>query len=407
MSGSPRIVLAVSGGIAAYKAAEVLRGFQKAGCEVRVTMTENAALFVGPLTFAALSGHPVSSGRLQGEDDASMAHVEVTRGAALFVVAPATASTIAKLACGIADDWLTTHALACEAPLLVAPAMNARMWRHPSVVANFATLVARGATIVEPETGDLACREVGAGRLADPASIVARGMALIASAGSSRDGDLAGLHVLVTSGPTHEPLDDVRFLGNRSSGRMGHAIAEAARARGASVDLVSGPVALGDPEGCSVARVATAAQMADAVGQRLPRADIAVFAAAVADYRPEARPGKLRREDAQRLDLALTRTRDTLAEAVAAAHGALLVGMAAEVGPDWLASARAKFARKGCHLLVANRVDGPSSAFDAEDNEVVIFGPGAAERAVPRASKRAIADAILDSALAARRGSAG
>ena len=393
MSG--HVVLGVSGGIAAYKAAEVLRGFQKEGFEVRACMTENAARFVGPLTFATLSGHPVSVGRLTGQEDAGMAHVEVTRGAALFVVAPATANVLAKLAAGIADDWLTTHALANEAPLLLAPAMNTRMWHHPSVVDNLAVLTRRGAVVVPPGEGDLACKEVGAGRLAEPSEIVRLGLSLL-----RRGRDLSGRRVLVTSGPTHERIDNVRFVGNRSSGRMGHALAEAAAARGATVLLVTGPVSLADPAGCEVIRVTSAAEMADAVAARLPQADLAFFAAAVADFAPEPVPGKIARDGRDGLDLRLSRTRDVLAESVASRGRALLVGFAAEVGDDWAERAEAKHSRKACDLTVANRVDGVASAFDAGENEVIVMGFGDDLR-LPRASKRVIADGILDRAVAA------
>lgn len=398
MSARPHVVLGACGGIAAYKAVEILRGFQKAGWDVRACMTENATRFVGPLTFAALSGHPVSWGGLGRPDDASMAHVEVTRGAGLFVVAPATANVLAKLACGIADDWLTTHALANEAPLLIAPAMNSRMWRHPAVMANLAVLEGRGARVIPPGEGDLACREMGAGRLADPADIVAAGLEIL-----GRGGDMAGMTVLVTSGPTQEPIDDVRFVGNRSSGKMGHAIALAAASRGARVHLVTGPVSLADPHGVEITRVRTAEEMAQAVASRLPACDLAFFAAAVADFRPEAHAGKIRRGDRPDLALRLTRTRDILAEAAAARGRAILVGFAAEVGDDWEASALEKHQRKGCALLVANRVDGPMSAFDADDSELVVFGPGAERTLLERAPKTAHAGRLLDMAVAALR----
>lgn len=391
------VVLGVCGGIAAYKAVEILRGFQKAGFDVRCCMTESATHFVGPLTFAAISGHPVSHGRLGAESDASMAHVEVTRGAALFVVAPATANTIGKLAGGIGDDWLTTHALANEAPLMIAPAMNHRMLDQPAVRANIEALEARGAVIVPAGEGDLACGEVGAGRLADPDVIVAEGLRLMRGARS-----MEGLRVLVTSGPTFEDIDPVRYVGNRSSGKMGHAIAREAARRGAHVVLVSGPVALAPPAGCEVVPVRSAEQLAAEVRSRIAGVDLAFFAAAVADFRPKRVDAKIRREAQEKLVVEMERTEDVLAEAVAGRPRALLVGFAAEVGESWRDGARDKARRKGCDLLVGNRVDGEGSAFEADDSEAVVFDLPGAETSLPRASKLVQAARILDLALEAR-----
>lgn len=395
MSGADargRVILGVSGGIAVYKACEVLRGFQREGFDVSVVMTEAATAFVAPLTFAALSGHPVSHGRVGRETDANMAHVDVTRGADLFVVAPATANVLGKLAHGLADDWLTTHFLANEAPVLLAPAMNQRMWRHRAVVDNLERLRRRGAVVVQPEEGDLACGEVGAGRLAEPAEIVARGVELA----RRPDGALLGRSVLVTSGPTYEDWDEVRFVGNRSSGKMGRALAAEAARRGARVVLVTGPTSLPPPAGCEVVAVRTADEMAEAVAERLGEADLAIFAAAVADYRPEVRrEGKLRRGESERLSLELVRTRDVLGESVAARPAALLVGFAAETA-DPLASGRRKLAEKGCDVLVANRVGGADCAFDADENEVWLLGPDGDEVHVPRAAKAAVAGRLLD-----------
>lgn len=391
MSGG-LVVLGVSGGIACYKAAEVLRGFQRAGCELSVVMTENATRFVAPLTFAALSGRPVAQGSLGRDEDAEMAHVEATRDARLFVVAPATANAIAKLAHGIADDWLGTHALACRAPLLVAPAMNQRMWSHPAVAENLEILRRRGAAVVSPAEGDLACGEIGPGRLAEPEDIVEAGLALIESRS-----DWAGRRVLVTSGPTHEDLDPVRFVGNRSSGKMGHALAAAAAARGAEVVLVTGPVSLPDPPGCAVHRVRSAEEMASAVGAELERAEVAFFAAAVADFRPrELEPGKIRRSGRDSLSLELVRTRDVLGECIARLPETLLVGFAAETGEELEVFGRRKLEAKGCDLLVANRVGGAAGAFDADDNEVLLIGPQELAVPVERASKRVVAHRLLD-----------
>lgn len=394
--GRGHVVLGVCGGIAAYKAPEILRGFQRAGWQVHACLTEAAARFVSPLTFSALSGNPVSHGRVSSEAD--MAHVEMTRGAALFVVAPATANTLGRFAAGLADDWLGAHFLANEAPVLLAPAMNQRMWRHPAVQANLATLVARGAVVVPPGEGDLACGEVGPGRLADPDDIVARGLLVLS--GST---ELAGRTVLVTSGPTVEDVDAARVITNRSSGRMGHAVAREAARRGARVVLVTGPVHVPDPPGCEVVRVRSAEDMAQAVAAAIPGADISVFAAAVADFRPRPVAGKLRRGQRERLVLELERTRDILAEAVAARAGGILVGFAAEVG-SVVPAARRKLARKGCHLLVANRIDGPEPAFEDASNEVVLLWPDGKSRKVSRAPKEVIAAAILDAAQDLLRG---
>ena len=400
MSGE-LVVLGVSGGIACYKAAEVLRGFQRAGCEVAVVMTENATRFVAPLTFAALSGRPVAHGGLGRDDDAEMAHVDATREAALFVVAPATANTIAKLAHGIADDWLGTHALASTAPLLLAPAMNQRMWAHPSVAENLETLRRRGAAVVPPEEGELACGELGPGRLAEPERIVEAGLALLRA---RREWE--GRRVLVTSGPTFEDVDPVRFVGNRSSGKMGHALAAEAAARGADTVLVTGPVGIPAPAGCRVLAVRSAEEMAEAVAAEIDSAAAAFFAAAVADFRPRrAESGKIRRSGRDELVLELERTRDVLGECIARRPEALLVGFAAETEADLEDFGRRKLEAKGCDLLVANRVGGADGAFGAEDNEVLVLGPGGRSLRVPRAAKRLVAGRILDEALAVLEGS--
>ncbi|MEM7247108.1 MAG: bifunctional phosphopantothenoylcysteine decarboxylase/phosphopantothenate--cysteine ligase CoaBC [Acidobacteriota bacterium] len=395
MSATARLVqLGVGGGIAAYKAVEVLRGFQRAGHEVRCTLTQNAARFVGPLTFEAISGATVPVGGLGSPNDAAMDHVEQGREAGLFVVAPATANLLGKLANGIADDWLTSHFLANDAPVLLAPAMNQRMWAHPAVQANLAKLVERGASVVQPESGELACGEVGPGRLADPETIVAAGLELLSCSDA-----WSGRRVLVTSGPTHEDLDAVRFIGNRSSGKMGAALAAEARSRGAEVVVVSGPATTSPPSGVRVVSVRTAAEMADAVATELPEADVVFFAAAVADFTPvEVAEQKIRREDRDELVLTLGRTRDVLGESVAAKTSACLVGFAAETVEDaeLAAAGRAKLERKGCDLLYANVVGGERSAFDADEAAAVVVGPDGYERRLERASKRRLAAGLLD-----------
>lgn len=391
MSDAPRrVTLGISGGIAAYKATEVVRGFQRAGCDVSVVMTRAATRFVTPLTFAALTGRPVAHGVVGDESDAAMAHVAEGRDAELFVVAPATANVLAKLAGGIADDWLTTFALASRAPLLLAPAMNTRMWEHPAVAQNLRILESRGAAVVPPEAGSLACGEVGAGRLAEPERIVAAGLARIESAGA-----WSGRTVLVTSGPTHEDLDLVRYVGNRSSGRMGHAIAAAARDGGAAVRLVTGPTELPDPPGCEVVRVRSAEEMAGAVDELLPGCHAAFFAAAVADFRPARQEaGKIRRQGRSTMSLELVATPDILARAVEAETGALLVGFAAEVD-DVVAAGRAKLARKGCRLLAVNRVDGDVSPFGSEENEIVLLEEDSEPVVIGPAPKAHVARRLL------------
>ena len=342
----------------------------------------------------ALSGHPVSVGALGADEEeaAAMAHVEVTREAALFVVAPTTANTLAKLARGIADDWLTTHFVACQAPVVIAPAMNQRMWADDTVQENLRALRARGAVIVEPEEGELACGEHGPGRLAAPDQIVHAGLELLA-----RRDRLRGRRVLVTSGPTQEDVDPVRYVGNRSSGKMGHALAEQAARQGAEVVLVSGPTSLVAPGGCRVVAVRTAQEMADAVRAELPACDVAIYAAAVADFRPAQREAeKIRREGRDELVLTLERCPDVLGESVASDPEALLVGFAAETTEDLEAAGRAKLVRKGCDLLVANRVGGEREVFGADDNEGLLLSHDAKPLVLSRDSKSALAVLILD-----------
>ena len=327
-----RVLLAVCGGIAAYKACEVLRGLQKAGCDVRVTMTDDATRFVGAATFEALSGSPVATS-LYDYPGSAIPHIELAEWADAAVVAPATANVLAKMACGIADDCLTTTLLACSCPVLVAPGMNVHMWRNAATQANVATLRERGVRFVGPDSGRLACGEVGEGKLAGVDEMVAAALALLAPR------DLVGLRVLVDAGPTHEAIDPVRYIANRSTGKMGYAIAAAAARRGAEVTLVSGPTSLATPAGVRRIDVESAAQMHDAMLAAFDAADVAICSAAVADYTPAAPADHKLKKSREHLDaIRLTETADILADLCAAKGDRLVVGFAAET-EDLLAHA--------------------------------------------------------------------
>ncbi|WP_018864640.1 MULTISPECIES: bifunctional phosphopantothenoylcysteine decarboxylase/phosphopantothenate--cysteine ligase CoaBC [Thioalkalivibrio] len=386
----PRILIGVSGGIAAYKACELVRELKRAGCEVRVVMTAGARAFVTPLTFQALSGAPVRTELLDAEAESGMDHIALARWADRVVVAPASASLMARYAQGLADDLLSTLLLATTAPVALAPAMNHRMWTHPATQANVTTLIERGVTLIGPDRGDQACGEQGEGRMREPAAI-ARELLQPAHA------PLAGRHVLITAGPTFEPIDPVRFIGNRSSGRMGFALAAAARDAGAHVTLVHGPTAEAVPAGVSGIATETAAAMHAAVMERLPETDILIAAAAVADYRPaEPQAQKIKKSDPL-MHLALERTRDILAEAATQAASLprrpFLVGFAAET--DHLQEhAEAKRRAKGIDLIAANRVD-EGRAFGTPDNELLCLWEGG-ERRFPRQSKTQLARALID-----------
>jgi len=383
------IVVGVTGGIGAYKACELVRALMRRGFRVKVVMTEAATRFVTPLTFRTLTGEPVALSLWADEPDAHVHHISLAEEADVFVIAPCTANVIAKLVHGRADDMLTTTALATEAPLVIAPAMNVHMWRKAITQHNVRALEARGAAIVAPTSGELACGDVGEGRLADVATIAD---AVVAAARRSRD--LAGVHVLVTAGPTHEPIDPVRFIGNRSSGKQGFAVAEEAARRGARVTLVSGPVPLPEPFGVEVVHVTTAEEMRAAALAAFDTADVVVAAAAVADFRPaRIAPQKLKKGSAVP-EIALERTPDILAELGALNAGrAVLVGFAAETA-DVLAHAQEKLAAKGLDLIVANDVSG-ELGFGTDDNRVTLVTADGAE-GLPVLSKRAIAREILD-----------
>jgi phosphopantothenoylcysteine decarboxylase/phosphopantothenate--cysteine ligase len=391
-----RVVLGVSGGIAAYKAVEVLRLLTEAGHSVRVVPTRSALKFVGAATFEALSGERVTAKVF--DDVPEVPHVRLGQTADLVVVAPATADLLARAASGRADDLLAATLLTARCPVVYAPAMHTEMWEHPATVANVALLRDRGAVVLDPDVGPLAKGDVGPGRLPSPESIVS--VALAALAGSSRGTDLAGRRVVVSAGGTREYLDPVRFLGNRSSGRQGYALARAAAARGAEVTLVSANAALPDPAGVKVVRVVSAEDLRSAVLAAFADADAVVMAAAVADFRPAVRSAsKVKKTDEDPEPVALVRNPDVLAELAAGRRsGQVVVGFAAETD-DVLANGRAKLTRKGCDLLVVNEV-GDGVAFEVPDNAAVILGADGTETEVPHGPKEALAHAVWDAVVA-------
>lgn len=397
MKPQKHVTLAVTGCIGAYKAVLILRGLQNAGVDVEVVMTKHATEFVKPLTFQAISGRPVVTDQWGRDEDRDILHIALPQRTDLLIVAPATANTIAKFSHGIADDFLTTMYLALTKPLLVAPAMNVEMWRHPATRENVARLRARGITIVEPGSGFLACGMVGEGRLAEPEDIVAQALNIL---GREEKNDLAGEHVLVTAGPTVEDLDPVRYLTNRSSGKMGYAVAVAARDRGARVTLVTGPTRLDAPEGVEIVPVRSTRQMYDAVLEKLNTATIVVKSAAVCDFRPaRVAEGKIKKTDQNSgLHLELEKTEDILAEVGRRKGDRVIVGFAAETDAD-PEQALAKMKRKNADLLVLNDVTQPDAGFDTETNRVTLFSSNGEKREFPLLSKREVADAILDGVL--------
>ena len=394
----PRVVLGVSGGIAAYKACEVLRGLTETGHDVRVVPTRSALRFVGADTWAALSGQPVSSE--VWDDVHDVPHVRLGQRADLVVVVPATADLLARAAHGLADDLLTSTLLTARCPVLFVPAMHTEMWEHPATVDNVALLRSRGAVVTDPAVGRLTGADTGRGRLPDPDEILAIVRDLLA--GVSAGTDLAGRHVVVSAGGTREHLDPVRFLGNRSSGRQGYALARAAVGRGAKVTLVSANVSLPDPIGADVVRVRSAADLRTAVLDAAATADAVVMAAAVADFRPTSYAGtKIKKTaDGGVPRIELERTEDILAELAANRRrpGQIVVGFAAETGDatgSVLEHGRAKLATKGCDLLVVNEV-GADRGFEAEDNEAVVLGSDGTSTPVPRGPKTALSHVVWD-----------
>jgi phosphopantothenoylcysteine decarboxylase / phosphopantothenate---cysteine ligase len=385
------VVLCVGGGIAAYKACELARLVVKGRGTVRVAMTPAATRFVQPLTFQAISGAPVLVDLLDPAVDLAYGHLALARMADLVVVAPATADLLARIRAGMADDAVTTTVVASTCPVLVAPAMNTRMWRNAATRENVAALLARGVHVVGPAAGSLADGDVGEGRLAEPEEIALAALRLLGNQ------DLAGRKVIVTAGPTREPIDPVRFISNPSSGKMGYAVARVAANRGADVTLVSGPTQLADPPGVKVVRVETAEQMARAVELAAPGMDLFVGAAAVSDYRPAAAsPSKIKKGQGDET-LVLSRTPDILAGLGARLAGAkdapVLVGFAAET-EEVIARAREKLKGKRCDLVVANRVGGPGAGFGADTNRVALVS--STELAEIEGPKERVAEAILD-----------
>ena len=387
-------VFGVTGGIAAAKATLVASMLVKQGLDLHVIMTESACEFVTPLTFRTLTANPVTVDMFEEPGQWNVKHVALAQRADVFVIAPATANFLGKTVAGIADDMLTTTVMATRAPVVIAPAMNSGMYESPIVQRNIASLKALGYMFVGPESGRLACGDTGAGRMAAPERIV--DFAMHALHGRGRP-PLAGRRVLVNAGPTREPIDPVRYITNRSSGKMGYAIAGAAAARGAQVTLVSGPTNLPVPEGCALTPVETADEMYQACMTAAPDADIIIAAAAVADYRPARySPGKIKKT-ADDLHIELVRTRDILAELGQTKGARVIVGFAAETD-DLLANAQAKLASKNLDMIVANVVGGERSPFGSDENTVTLLRPGFEPEALPAMSKLALAHEILDRA---------
>lgn len=389
-----KLLLGIGGGIAAYKAAELARLLMQGGHEVQVVMTEAAERFVTPLTFAALTGRKVLTDLFAIES--AIEHISVAQEHEILVIAPATADLMGKLAHGLADDFLSTLYLAFTGAVVIAPAMNVNMWRHPATQANLETLRRRGHRIVEPGSGYLACGMTGPGRLAEPEEIAAA-----AEAAARHRRDLEGESVLVTAGPTQEPLDPVRYISNRSSGKMGYALAEAAAARGARVVLVSGPVHLSPPAGVEVVPVRTAAEMRQAVFDHLTESSIVIKSAAVADFHLSKVPDHKVKKTAARMSLELDPTPDILAELGRKKGDCLLIGFAAET-QNVAQEARRKLETKNCDMVVGNFVGGSETGFESDQNEVVLALRTGETIPVPRASKREIADRIFDEALKLR-----
>ena len=398
-----RVTVGVSGGIAAYKAAELVRELQRQGAEVHVVMTDAACRFVQPLTFAALTGYKVITSLWDDRGTADLNaeqngidHIAEAQWGDALVIAPATANILAKFAHGIADDFLSTMYLAATAPVLVAPAMNVNMWNHPATQTNIEILRQRGIRVIEPGSGDLACGMVGAGRMAEPEEIAKVVLSVL-----NRRNDLAGETVLVTAGGTREALDPVRFIGNRSSGKMGYALAEAAQVRGAKVILVSGPTALHPPARCELVKITTADEMRKAVLDRMQQSTLVIKAAAVADYRPVAvADQKLKRTGPMTIEL--MPTEDILAEVVRRRRpGQLIVGFAAET-EHVMENGRAKLLKKGADAIVVNDVAGAGVGIEADTNAVTFLTPSTAVE-MPVMPKRELADRILDEILTLRR----
>ncbi len=399
-----RVALGVSGGIAAYKAIEVLRGLQKAGCVVRVAMTLRACEFIRPLTFRALTGEHVIVDDYEPDNPDPIAHITFSQTVDLFLVAPATANIIAKFANGIADDFLTSTYLASNAPVLIAPAMNTTMWNHPATQRNLRQLREDGVRIVEPDAGEMACGTIGPGRLSAPEIIVNAALALLTEKELPETHDLQGEHVLITAGATREEIDPVRFLSNRSSGRMGFALAEAARSRGAEVTVIAGDTSAPVPANTRLVRAVSAEEMRAEVLKEIDAATVFIAAAAIADYRPAMRAeGKLKKSEAA-LTLTLEPTPDILAEVSEGRHdGLLVIGFAAET-TDVIEHARQKLARKRLDAIVANDITRDGAGFDVETNIITLIArDNGAPVELPLMSKLEAAHRILDEVVRLRR----
>ena len=394
----PCVVLGVTGGIAVYKACELLRLLQKRGIDVFVVMTQNACRFVAPLTFETLSGHPVAVDTFDRPQTWEVEHIALAKRADLFLIAPATANIMGKMACGIADDMLSTTVMATRAPVLVAPAMNTGMWENAAVQQNVKTLRARGVEIVAPVSGHLACGDSGAGKLEDVAVIAERACKLLFA-----KKDMEGLRVMVTAGPSREALDPVRYISNRSSGKMGYAIAQAAQKHGAEVTLLSGPVAIEVPQGVKLVPFTTTQELLDRASELAQEQDLLIQAAAPADYRAkEVAPQKIKKQGGEPMTFTLVENPDVAATlGKAKRSGQVLVGFAAET-TDVLAHARDKLARKNLDMIVANDVTRPGAGFDVDTNIVTLITKDGQE-ALPMMSKAEVAQRILDRALALRR----
>lgn len=384
------IVLGVCGGIAAYKAAELCSALVKGGADVNVIMTQNATRFVGPVTFRALTGRQVITSMWDEPREYEIAHVSLPDKADLLIVAPATANMIAKVANGVADDMLSTTILATKSPVVFAPAMNWKMWANPVTKQNVAKLTALGYSFIEPECGRLACGEEGRGRLASLGAILRTIEEIL-----SRKHDLEGVTVLVTAGPTQEPIDPVRVIANRSSGKMGYAIAQDAAERGARVILVSGPTDIPIPAGVELVGVQTAAEMYDAVMRYLPEAQVIIGAAAPADYTPKSpKDQKIKKSD-RALTIELEPTRDIIAEVGKVKDGCIVVAFAAET-QDLIENARKKIEAKNADFIVANDVSRTDIGFGTDENQVTIIGRDGSIHELPRISKREVGNKILD-----------
>ena len=394
----PCVVLGVTGGIAVYKACELLRLLQKRGIDVFVVMTQNACRFVAPLTFETLSGHPVAVDTFDRPQTWEVEHIALAKRADLFLLAPATANIMGKMACGIADDMLSTTVMATRAPVLVAPAMNTGMWENAAVQQNVKTLRARGVEIVAPVSGHLACGDSGAGKLEDVAVIAERACELLFA-----KKDMEGLRVMVTAGPSREALDPVRYISNRSSGKMGYAIAQAAQKRGAEVTLLSGPVVIEAPQGVKLVPFTTTQELLDRASELAQEQDLLIQAAAPADYRAkEVAPQKIKKQGGEPMTFTLVENPDVAATlGKAKRSGQVFVGFAAETN-DVLAHARDKLARKNLDMIVANDVTRPGAGFDVDTNIVTLITKDGQE-SLPMMSKAEVAQRILDRALALRR----